>query len=107
MSLDITAGKDVEVAGKKIVLGFISPTNPSEILNAEVSTDVTPKFLVGQLVEARFIPPAGSSGLYKLRDARTGRQLVDNESLREAGLVSDTEIAIDHATSGAFTGGAA
>jgi hypothetical protein len=89
------------MADDKIALTFIHPTNPSESLIAEVSPRVTPEYLIDQLVKADFIPATGRADQYKLRNSQTGFQLHDGQSLKDAGIVADTVIGIDHNTSGA------
>lgn len=85
----------------KVTLTFIHPTNPSETLTAAVSTAATPHYLVEQMITAGFLVPAAGAGQYKLRNNQTGIQLVDNTTLKAAGIDDGTEILVDHTVTGA------
>lgn len=89
---------------ESITLNFQHPTNSGEILTAAVSANATPKFLIDQMVQAGFLPPANAAGEYKLRDAQSGRQLLDNVTLADAGITSGATLGVDHATAGARDG---
>jgi hypothetical protein len=88
----------------KVTVTFIHPTNPSETLTANVSLDSTPLYLVEQLIAAAFIPPASSVGQYKLRK-QDGIQLLDDVTLRNAGVGDQAQLAVDHSVTGARTAG--
>jgi hypothetical protein len=87
----------------KITLKFEHPTNKSETLTATVSRGATPGYLVDQLVAARFIPQPSSVGQYKLR-TENGVQLIDDETIEEAGLADGMLLTVDHAVTAARTG---
>jgi hypothetical protein len=86
---------------EKITINLIHPTKSDEVLTAAVSANATPAFLVGQMVQAGFLPAAGTAGQYKLRDTKSGRQLLDNVTLADAGLPDGVTLMVDHATTGA------
>ena len=89
------------VANGKVTISFVHPTDSEQVLTAEVSGTATPKFLVAQLVEAGWLSRAATAGQYKLRDARSGTQLLDETSLAQAGIVDGAVLTVDHATAGA------
>src|SRR5262249_6431646 len=62
---------------QKMTIKLIHPTKSEETLTASVSIHATPSFLIDSMVQAGFLSPAGAAGQYKLRDAQTGRQLLD------------------------------
>ncbi len=85
----------------KLTLHFVHPTNPSEMLTAAVSPESTPQYLVRQMVSAGFLPEAGAVGQYKLRNAQSGVQLLDQVTLRAAGVPNNSNLLVDHTTTGA------
>lgn len=80
------------------------PTNVSEVATVSVSPEVTPKYMVEQMVKAAWLPQPGAGGEYKLRNPGTGLQLLDNVGLAAAGVTDGTTLAVDHTTSGASEG---
>jgi hypothetical protein len=80
---------------------FIHPTNSSELLTVAVPSDATASWLVSQMISSGFITKANPVGEYKLQDTRTGKQLNDDQTLREARIYDGASLQVNHNTSGA------
>lgn len=92
---DMTNADNVKVT-------FINPTNSADTMDVTVSPQATPKWLIEQLVKNGFIPPADRAGQYKLCNAESGVQLLDNVGLAAAGVTSGTNLKIDDTVTGAL-----
>ncbi|MFC4588238.1 hypothetical protein [Sphaerisporangium corydalis] len=86
---------------KKIRINLLHPTNSAEILSVAVSDTATPKFLIAEMIRAGFIPQPNHVGQYKLRNTRTGHQLLDDQALGAGGVTDNANLSVDHATTGA------
>lgn len=70
-------------------------TTGSRVREVEAPDDATVERLLVLLVERMGLPlnaPDGQLMSYKLHDRRTGRQLLDSETLQGAGIVSGGEL---------------
>lgn len=84
-----------------IMVEFIDPSDSAHTLNVAVSPESTPHWLIDQLVKNGFIPPADKVGQYKLCNADTGVQLLDNVALGAAGVANGTTLNINDTMTGA------
>ena len=89
------------VANDKITLNFIHPTDSEKTLTATATGASTSQYLIEQLVKAGFITAPEQAGQYKLRDAGTGKQLLDQSTLADAGIADGTNLQVDHTVTGA------
>lgn len=82
-------------------LKFLHPTDSTQTYAAAVSPDSTPRFLIGKLQEAGFLPAAANASAYKLRVMDTNVQLDDDLPIASTNLGSGT-VMVDSSLSGAL-----
>jgi hypothetical protein len=73
----------------------ISDISGSRVNEVEAPDDVAVNRILVVLVERMNLPlnsPDGQLMSYKLHHRRTGRQLLDNQSLAQAGVINDDEL---------------
>lgn len=72
---------------------FIHPEEHGVVLTATVGSSSTPRYLIQQLIKAKFIghPKTGS---YHLIDASTGRRLHDTISIESSGVTNNASLAV-------------
>lgn len=85
----------------KIQLTFVHPTESDRSITAVVPHDATAKTLITEMIRADFIAAPGNTTQYRLRDANTNRQLLDDTTLAAAGIASGATLMVDHTTTGA------
>jgi hypothetical protein len=77
------------------------PTNVSQVAKVSVSPEITPRYMVEEMVKAAWLPQPGTGGQYKLRNPGTGLQLLDDVGLAAAGVTTGALLTVDHTTTGA------
>ncbi|MBL7258017.1 EsaB/YukD family protein [Paractinoplanes lichenicola] len=85
----------------KIQLTFIHPTESDRRITAAVPGDATAKTLITEMIRANFIPSPGNTTQYRLRDANSNKQLLDDTTLAAAGITGGETLMVDHTTTGA------
>src|SRR5262245_17722918 len=79
---------DMAANNEQITVNFVHPTDSSQILTATVGPTSTPNYLINQLIHSNFLSKPSAGAEYKLVDTKTGRELLDNETLAAAGVAS-------------------
>lgn len=92
---------DMTIKNEQITVYFVHPTDSSQILTATVGATSTPNYLINQLIQSNFVSKPKAGAEYKLVDTKTGRELLDNETLAAAGVVPNTTLNVLHSVTGA------
>lgn len=77
------------------------PTNVSQVATVSVSPEITPRYMIAEMVKAAWLPQPGTGGQYKLRNPGSGLQLLDDVGLATAGVTAGALLTVDHTTTGA------
>ena len=77
------------------------PTRSDQVATVSVSPEITPRYMVDQMVKAAWLQAPGTGGQYKLRNPGTGLQLLDDVGLGTAGVTDGALLTVDHTTTGA------
>jgi hypothetical protein len=86
----------------KIQVTFIHPTESGKSIVAAVPPNSTAKTLINEMIRADFLAaPAGESDQYRLRNANTNQQLLDDTTLMQAGVTGGATVIVDHTMTGA------
>jgi hypothetical protein len=86
---------------QQVTLHFVHPTDSTRVLTATVGSASTPHYLLDQLVKNDFMPPSPNNQAYKLVDPNQQRELVDHQTLAQAGVMPDTTLNVMPAYTGA------
>jgi uncharacterized ubiquitin-like protein YukD len=104
-AMPVPSSPERSTAMEKIKLTFIHPTESDRRLTAAVPPDATAKQVISEMIKANFISaPTGEGVQYRLRNAETNQQLLDNTTLTAAGVTSGATLMVDHTTTGAKQG---
>ena len=80
---------------------FLHPTESETRLEATVSADATPKFLIDALIAERFVPAPVNGGRYGLLNTANNKALLPNVSLGQAQVQSGSALKVTPEYSGA------
>jgi hypothetical protein len=79
---------------RRMSVHFVHPTDSAQVLTVAVSRNATPRFVISQLIQHKFIVDVGAGGGYKLVDTTTKTELRDDEPLEKAGVADGTTLQV-------------